>query len=92
MTMDPIVTLLIVLVVFLTVLTGVFLGMLIIVLVTLQKTLKRAQQAIDNVEDRALQSLAPFLSLKAMFSDASGFVSAFGSVIKSLRGRKKKSS
>lgn len=89
---DPIVTLLIVLVVLLTVLTGVFLGMLIIVLITLKKTLDRAQRAIDTVEDTALRSLSPFLSLRAMFSDASGFVSAFGSVVKSLRGRKKRSS
>lgn len=86
---EPIFTLLIVLVTLLTILTGVFLGMLIIVLVTVQKTLKRAQQAIDTVEDTALRSLSPFLTLKAMFSDTRGFVSAFQAIIKTLRGKKK---
>lgn len=86
---DPILSLLIVLVVFLTVLTGVFLGMLIIVLVLLRKTLLRAQQAIDTVEDRAIQSLSPFLTFKSLFSNTDGFVSAFRSIMKAVRGKKK---
>lgn len=86
---EPLVTLLIILITMLSILTGVFLGMLIIVLVTVQKTLKRAQQAIDTVEDTALRSLSPFLTLRAMFTDANGFFRAFQSVIKTVRGKKK---
>ncbi|MEP7166822.1 MAG: hypothetical protein ABI758_02475 [Candidatus Woesebacteria bacterium] len=86
---DPISTLLIVLVVILVILTGVFLGMLILVLVTLKKTLDRLQRAINTVEDTALRSLTPFLSLRAMFSNTRGFMDAITTTVKVLKGKKK---
>ena len=89
--MDPVVTLLVALVVILTILIGVFLGMLIIVLFTVKKTLERLQLAIDTVEDTALRSLAPFLSLRAMFSNTQGFMSAISSVVKAVKKKRSNS-
>jgi NhaP-type Na+/H+ or K+/H+ antiporter len=86
--MDPIITLLVVLVAMLTILVGVFLGMLIVVLLTLKKTLERLQRAIDTVEDTALRSLAPFLSLRAMFSNTHGFMNAISSVVTGLKKKR----
>lgn len=86
--MDPILTLLVVLVTMLTILVGLFLGALIVVLLTLKKTLVRLQLAIDTVEDTALRSLAPFLSLRAMFSNTQGFMSAVNSVLQGLKKKR----
>ncbi len=85
---DQIILLLTILITFLTVLVAVFLMVLTVVLVTLKKTLIQLQAAIDNVEDTALRSLAPFLSLQTMISDFGGFFKAVQSVTKSLSGKK----
>ncbi|HSW89440.1 MAG TPA: hypothetical protein VLH19_01050 [Patescibacteria group bacterium] len=58
----------------LTVATTTMLIMLILVLVALHKTLRRLRDAIDTVEDTATRSLAPFLTMRAVFSDFGGFM------------------
>ena len=91
---DPLVVLLALTVVILVIVIVAFLMVLITVLVMINKTLKKVQSAVDTVEDTALRSLVPLLSIKAMFSDVEGFVrsaKAWGSVISDkLAGSKRK--
>lgn len=77
---DPIVILLVVIVVLLSVIIVSFLVILTIVLLALKKTLIQLQVAIDNVEDTAMRSLSPLLSLKSIVTDLGGFMGALSSV------------
>lgn len=87
---DPLTLILSIAVILLIVVIVAFLAILIIVLLSVKKTLAQLQNAISNVEDTALRSLAPLLSFKAMFSDTRQFVSAASKVVKVLQGKKSK--
>ena len=86
---QPLLLVLSIAVIILIVVIVTFLVLLISFLFTLRRTLLRLRQAIDTVEDQALRSLSPFLSLKALFSNTDGFMNAFRSVIRAIKGKKK---
>ncbi len=85
---EQFITLLIVLVSILSVLSVIGLCFVIAFFYTLSKTLLRIQKAVTTVEDTAVRSLAPFLSLKTFFSDTSGFLSAIRSITAALTAKK----
>lgn len=86
---DPLTIVLSVAVVLLISVIVVSLVMVIVVLFTIKKTLVQLQNAISNVEDTAMRSLAPLISFRAMFSDTSHFLSAVGKVVKAIQNKKR---
>jgi CBS domain containing-hemolysin-like protein len=86
---DPMTLLLAVAVVILISVIVIFLIMLIVVLFLVKKTLLKLQVAIDNVEDTAIRSLAPFLSLRAMFSDTASFWKAVSKIFGAVKKQKR---
>jgi CBS domain containing-hemolysin-like protein len=87
---DPLTIVLTIAVILLISVIVVTLVMVIVVLFTIKKTLAQLQNAISNVEDTAMRSLAPLLSFRAMFSDTRHFVEATTKVLKVLQGKKSK--
>lgn len=85
---DPLLIVLSTVLILLVVIIGAFLVALTMFLLTLKQTLVKLQRAIDNVEDTAIRSLAPLLSVKAMFSDTQNFFGALRKVTRVIRGRK----
>lgn len=87
---DPLTLVVSIAVVLLIAVIVIFLVMFVAVLFAVKKTLTQLQNAISNVEDTALRSLAPLLSFKAMFGDTRQFISAATKVVKVLQGKKSK--
>lgn len=87
--MEQLLIVLSVLVVFLTILTSIVLVLIIGALFALRQTLLRLQRAITNVEDTAVRSLAPFVSLRSLFADTNGFVHALQSLFKAVSQKKR---
>lgn len=81
--------LLVTLVSVLTVIVAFFLIILITTLIMLRKTLQKLQKAIDSVEDTAIRSLAPLLSLRSIVSDLGSFIDTVMKVKDRVLGKRK---
>lgn len=87
---DQIIILLTTSIVILTVLSSLLLLAMILFFMALRRTLLRLREAIDNVEDTALRSLAPLLSFRALFTDTDGFLTAIRALMRRFRGSSRK--
>lgn len=87
---DGIIFLLTASVVLLTLVIVIFLVVLTVTLLAIKKTLQRLREAIDTVEDTAIRSLSPLLSIRSMLTDFGGFLDTVVKVKDALVGNKRR--